>query len=115
MSLPYNPNTTFTFQNPKIAQLDKEFLISENRIWEYYQTNSGIYPKNPAKSDSGDDEQQMDSRVKTIEEKISSYEETCQDANEILEQKVIENPTDVDEILSSISALKEAQMKSNTF
>ena len=41
------PETDYTFGYPEVGVLNKEFTISKSYLYDYYQTNSGIYPKNP--------------------------------------------------------------------
>ena len=112
-SIPYDPKTTFNFRGPKIAYLDAEFKVSENATWEYYQTNSGIYAKNPIGSDS-DPEEIIDARVTTIEEQIDSHKEAHEEASKIL-SGVNEDPEYMDDVVNSINTLKNSQMKSNAF
>lgn len=40
-------------ENPKVATLNKEFLISKDALYDYYSTNSGMIAKNPSIGGAG--------------------------------------------------------------
>ena len=57
----------------KEAFLKKQFLISTDPIYDYYQTNSGMYAKNPLPSGGGGGD--LDGRVAALEDEMDAVNE----------------------------------------
>ena len=59
-----------------VPQLAEKFVISEDELYDYYSTNSGMYPKNPGTGGGGGGGGDLDGRVATLEDEMTSVQNT---------------------------------------
>ena len=63
-----------------VPQLESTFKISESELYDYYSTNSGMYPKNPGGSGGGGGggggDETLSGRVATLEDEMTSVQNT---------------------------------------
>ena len=62
-----------------VPQLAEKFLISQDELYDYYHTNSGMYPKNPGTGGGGGGggggDETLSGRVATLEESQARQDE----------------------------------------
>lgn len=56
-------------------QLKEKFVISEDELYDYYSTNSGMYPKNPGSGGGGGGGGDLDGRVADLEDAMDGVRE----------------------------------------
>lgn len=66
----------FNFGSIYIPQLKKTYTVSKSEAWDYYQTNSGMYPKNPWGGGGGGGD--LDQRVARLETTTGELEHTTE-------------------------------------
>ena len=100
-------------------QLTEEFKISRNAAYDYYSTNSGMYPKNPGSGGGGGGGGDLDGRVARLEQDIDIVKQNISAVNN--EQAIQNNAislnntsintvsSDVSNIRSNVSAMQEKQ------
>ena len=77
-----------------VPQLTEEFVISKDRIYDYYSTNSGMFPKNPGGGGGGGGGGDLDGRVANLEESQARQDEDIEN----LETTTTRTSTKVDKL-----------------
>ena len=88
----------------KEAFLKKQFLISTDPIYDYYQTNSGMYAKNPIPSGGGGGGGDLDGRVADLEESQARQDEDIENLETTtanVSTKVNKVSTDVNKVATT--------------
>lgn len=106
-------------ENPKVATLNKEFLISKDALYDYYSTNSGMIAKNPSiggagggdnEGEGGDDPTKLDSRVKAIEDKMDDQAIAAKESANMLSRiKSAEEIEEIEDIVNNQMILNASQ------
>lgn len=110
-------------ESPKVATLNSEFLISQDALYDYYSTNSGMIAKNPSIGGAGggsggggggggDDPsgqiQGLTNRVKNLEDKANAAADEAANV-----ESNLDNYQNADDILNSVVTLKKSVQKLN--
>jgi len=111
-------------ENPKVATLNKEFLISKDALYDYYSTNSGMIAKNPSIGGAGgggggggggddpsEEIQGLKNRMSAVEETQDKQKEAAEKSRQILEDGYIEadDVEEVDNLISNQDILRKSQ------
>lgn len=109
-------------ENPKVATLNKEFLISKDALYDYYSTNSGMLAKNPSIGGAGgggggggddpsEEIQGLKNRMSAVEETQDKQKEAAEKSRQILEDGYIEadDIEEVDNLISNQDILRKSQ------
>ena len=79
------PSNEPSMDLPKVATMKDEFLISKDALYDYYSTNSGMFPKNPTiAGQGGGGGGDLDGRVAKLERSQEKQDETISEQGEIL-------------------------------
>lgn len=104
-----------------VPQLTEEFVISKNRTYDYYSTNSGMIPKNPGSGGGGggggggddpsEEIQGLKNRMTAVEETQDKQKEAAEKSRQILEDGYIEadDVEEVDNLISNQDILRKSQ------
>lgn len=105
----------FNFGSIYIPQLKKTYTVSKSEAWDYYQTNSGIYPKNPwGGGGGGGDLDQRVARLETTTDELSEQSEEMakkakESASMLSSIKTSADIEEIEDIISNQSILSAAQ------
>lgn len=103
----------------KEAFLKRTFLISEDPIYDYYQTNSGMYPKNPGSGGGGgggdvpsEEIQSLKNRMDAVEEKQADIAAIAQESIAVLSSPpyiLSDNIEEVEDIIINQQLIRNSQ------
>lgn len=105
----------FKLGNIYVPQLESTFKISQSEAFDYYSTNSGMYPKNPGSSSGGgggDDPMGLATRVQDLENKQAAQSEAAQRSKDMLSSPPYikdQNIDEVEDIIQNQNILKDSQ------
>lgn len=116
------PNVEFN-KGIYVPQLGEAFLISKDANYDYYSTNSGMYPKNPGGGSEGggggggggddpsEEIQGLKNRMSAVEETQDKQKEAAEKSRQILEDGYIEadDVEEVDNLISNQDILRKSQ------
>lgn len=97
-----------------IPQLTEEFVISKDRKYDYYSTNSGMIPKNPGggSGGGGGGGGDLSGRVATLEDEMTSVQHTqASQSTDIsnIKNKQASQTRKAKESLNMLSAIKTGE------
>jgi len=101
-----------TMSQVKSAYLKKEFVISQDALFDYYSTNSGMFARNPTigGSGGGGGEGDLSGRVDAIEEILSAQSVAAESAKAELSSMIPENQIDeIDDLVNNQKILSGSQ------
>lgn len=93
-------------------QLTETFKISESELYDYYSTNSGMFPKNPGggSGGGGGDVSDLSKKVANIEDKLSGQADAAEESQNLLSGYIDGNQiSDVQDIIDNQNKLRNAQ------
>lgn len=106
-------------ENPKVATLNKEFLISKDALYDYYSTNSGMIAKNPSIGGSGggseddpsEEIQGLKNRMSAVENKQKDQGDAAKKSIQMLSDGYVEanNISEIDDLISNQDILRTSQ------
>lgn len=107
----------FKFGQIYIPQLESTFTISEKEAFDYYSTNSGMYPKNPGGSGGGgggdpsEEIQGLKNRMSAVENKQKDQGDAAKKSIQMLSDGYIEanDISEVDNLISNQDILRTSQ------
>ena len=98
-----------------VPQLAEKFLISQDELYDYYHTNSGMYPKNPGSGGGGGGgggDETLSGRVATLEDEMTSVQNTqASQSTDIsdIKNKQASQTRKAKESLNMLSAIKTGE------
>lgn len=118
--IPTKAEVDTTMAQIKSAQLKKEFTISEDALYDYYSTNSGIFAKNPSIGGSGgggggddpsEEIQDLKNRMSAVENKQKGQGDAAKKSIQMLSDGYIEanDISEVDNLISNQDILRTSQ------
>lgn len=113
------PNVEFN-KGIYVPQLGEAFLISKDANYDYYSTNSGMYPKNPGGGSGGgggggddpsEEIQGLKNRMSVVENKQKGQGDAAKKSIQMLSDGYIEanEISDVDNLISNQDILRTSQ------
>lgn len=113
------PNVEFN-KGIYVPQLGEAFLISKDANYDYYSTNSGMYPKNPGGGSGGgggggddpsEEIQGLKNRISAVENKQKGQGDAAKKSIKILSDGYIEadDISEVDDLISNQDILRKSQ------
>lgn len=96
-----------------VPQLESTFKISKSELYDYYSTNSGMYPKNPGSGGGGGGgDETLSGRVATLEDEMTSVQSTqASQSTDIsnIKNKQASQTRKAKESLNMLSAIKAGE------
>ena len=102
-----------------VPQLSEEFKISQDAKYDYYSTNSGMYPKNPGGGSGGggggddpsEEIQGLKNRMSAVENKQKGQGDAAKKSIQMLSDGYIEanNISEVDDLISNQDIIRTSQ------